>query len=388
MGERYTFLDEYVIVEDSSLFGKEKFYKLCNETDNKYIKIPTEKVNYVKQVIELLDGKHTLDEIENEIFLKKGIRMDVKTLVQLFKQNGFIKEETLSTEKNEIDLLTKEVIGFTPKLKNQSIYLMCKKIKMLAAILYSMGFVIGIAIITFHARNLLHNSYDMYHFQKVGAVMIALYISLGLHELSHVVVALAFEKPIARISFNLYLGCLPMIYLRIRGINSLQVRKRIQVILAGITTNFFLAVIFLAMTSLQLGGEKGNELLWIIGISNLFAGLLNFIPFTLTDGYFALSILMNRYDMRNFLWKGGFLNCNSFQMKKSERRIYIIYASLSVLSLVYIVCSFVRWIVNVYKRCVVLYEKIGIILLLLFVIYCILQVVFNLFGLRRQRKRN
>lgn len=374
MEQTYTFIHDYTFVEDRALFHKEKFYKLCNEKDNKFIQIPLNKFDYVKKIISLMDGTRTLVQIQEKMYQETGKKTDVSMLFEILKKNGFIIEDRASMEKNEIDMMTKEVFGIRPKSGTKKIYDVCNNIRKVVIALYLLLFLLSLGVMMFNLSSIYNNSYSLNNVNKFGICMIAMYLSLGLHELSHVMVALAYQKDILSISLNLYIGFLPMIYVRIKGINSLEVGKRLQVILSGIITNLILAVLFIALSTFQFG--QGKEILWIIGMCNLYAGLLNFIPFTLTDGYFALSILLNRYDMRNFIWKGFILhNRGKYKFSKKEKSVYLLYTAISLFSIGYIVYHFICWVVDMLKRYNLIYIRIGILALAFFMLACFIQVL-------------
>jgi putative peptide zinc metalloprotease protein len=127
----------------------------------------------------------------------------------------------------------------------------------------------------------------------VGAVL-----SLAAHELSHALAAMRLGLFPRSATVSLYLGFIPLVYLRIPGLYTLPPGSRIQVWSAGSVANLSIAATALALraqvspTSMWAGVLSGL-VLW-----NLAVFKLNLIPFLPTDGYFVLSTLLRETNLR------------------------------------------------------------------------------------------
>jgi putative peptide zinc metalloprotease protein len=139
-------------------------------------------------------------------------------------------------------------------------------------------------------------------------VGIALLVSCFLfHEISHGVCAAHFGLRPRRFETGLFLGVMPLFYLRIGGLYTVSPWRRIAVWSAGAFGNFVLAAtaFLLAAWSDATGGGAGL-LLCRTAATSVALGLFNLFPFLPTDGYFVFSTLLRRHNLRKYAWQTVF----------------------------------------------------------------------------------
>ena len=120
-------------------------------------------------------------------------------------------------------------------------------------------------------------------------------ISIGIHELAYAIVEYRYGLKPREIVFALYLGS-PIFYVKVPGILGLSHMKRIYVWAAGIYMNFVLASLSIVLMQFSRGGLY--KLLIIICTTNISLVLGNLSPLLPLDGYFILTTLIKKPNLR------------------------------------------------------------------------------------------
>ena len=113
------------------------------------------------------------------------------------------------------------------------------------------------------------------------------------HELCHSVAALNYELKPSKIDVCLYLYLFPLYYVKIKGLYTIDYKNRIKIMSAGITGNVFLAE---AMLFLYVIFGKGIFLTVVLSQFNIV--LANINPFSLSDGYYIMSMTFKTENLR------------------------------------------------------------------------------------------
>jgi putative peptide zinc metalloprotease protein len=99
------------------------------------------------------------------------------------------------------------------------------------------------------------------------------------------------------------LGVLPILYLKIGGLYTLSAARRIRVWSAGIFWNItFASLILMARYSFPLAEPYGATLMKVV-LANFSIAIVNLFPFLPTDGYFILSTILKRFNVRTHAWR-------------------------------------------------------------------------------------
>lgn len=134
------------------------------------------------------------------------------------------------------------------------------------------------------------------------AVVAGILASVVLHELSHGLAAVREGLAPRSLTGGLYLGYLPIVYLRIPGIYTLAPAARLRVWSAGCVLNGALALAGLAFARLLPPGSAAGSWWHAMALWNLAVMQLNLLPFLPTDGYFLLSTLLREHNLRSRAW--------------------------------------------------------------------------------------
>lgn len=335
MVEKPIFISKYQIIEDEDIYGRRKGYILENIEREKYINIPESKICFVENIIQLMDGKHNIEQINYEIERKFGRRVDLEGIYRCFVIHGFIENDETNMCTDELGLLSKEILCIKFKTTPMWICRLSYIIKGLAKVIYFLLFLFSIVTMGAYCKcnivslvNIIKSNIDIKENLMLTAIIVS--ISMILHEISHVIVALSHQRGIKKISFNLYAGCIPMIYVRFKRMNSLSAKKRLSVVMAGIITNFMLGLTLISIG--LLGGSRVSITSTFItcGCINLYSVVINLLPFSLTDGYFLLSILLGDYSIRTTILWQIFTKSKKTNISRKRQIFYFIYCMFSV----------------------------------------------------------
>lgn len=386
------FVSDYKIIEDKSIFGKQEYYVLACEDKEKYIKIPKNKLKYVQKIIKLFDGSSTLSNVQSKVEDELKCKVDIDAFYKILVNNGFIENEQRGIISNEIDIMSKEIVKVILKPQSKKIKGIAKAIKKLFIALYSIliFFSIIVAIKNFNVLN-LGNTKQLYKYNNsASAGFIYLTIMSGFsliaHELSHIIVALSLGKDVYKVSFNLYSGCMPIVYIKVKGINTLKNVEKIQIVMAGLVTNLAIAFVSLGIASLGGIDSSFRDMCKIVAISNFIAIVTNLSPFSLTDGYFLFSILLNKFNVRTYIIKYMFFKNKAYKISKKERRVYFIYFIASLIAIAYMFLFMARWIFLAWYDAHSIFTKIFVAIVTVLPCIGIVDILKKLKGVKNKQQ--
>jgi hypothetical protein len=105
--------------------GSENTYIVGSISADRYLTVPESKLSVIRAFMERLDGKRSLDEIEQELVREYGVRMNVEALLRKFDRAGLLSDgvgpragdiETMSATamRLSIDRLLHLLLGLAP----------------------------------------------------------------------------------------------------------------------------------------------------------------------------------------------------------------------------------------------------------------------------------
>lgn len=369
--------DGVQLIENRSLYGN-LFYVLACEERDKYMKVPPNRVQYVEMAIKLFDGRMTLAEIME---LYPNIRFD--QLYVRLKSAGFI--EGYDIPSSEIDIMTKEMVSvnlqnITTNYRNVfAVYATAMKIG------YMILFVLCVIVMAFTGIDIqeLKTDFATYRDSAVGGMVILVVgssVFMFLHELSHVAVAIKYGKYVEKISLNLYFGVLPMFYVKCKGLNTLQTKYKLYVVMAGVITNFMAALVSLTLLSMDIWESNTESMFKLFFWGNIFSGFTNLIPTSLSDGYFVLSTLLGKYDMKMFIFKDLFTKNRKLHAK--DFMCYFLYMFFYGVSIGIILYSSILWIKDLLEGTVDYVHNIAIGIAVLYLFFVFVNIMHKIFKMR------
>ncbi|NLL05120.1 MAG: hypothetical protein GX270_04870, partial [Clostridiaceae bacterium] len=197
----------------------QKIYIIGNVSKDRYIKVYEKNLQIVMSVLKSFDGKSSLNQIDNMIKTKYGKSVDVNQIYLKAEKAGLICGSGGSNEKSEIKALSLPVFSVNiPKLSTN--------IKKIIGALWRLYTVIGIVVILFGAFVLIKNGsnniltmdrtilLDNSYLKGFAATLLMMVPSLLMHEISHFAAAISSSLDPSKVSLNLYLGIMPIWYVK------------------------------------------------------------------------------------------------------------------------------------------------------------------------------
>lgn len=271
----------------------------CEGNDSQII-IKMNKLNAFKELIKQFDGTCTIEELIDKT---RENEKDFTQIVQMCYEKGFFEEQEEIERFNEVERLSVKVLRHVFKDFSEKSQIRCDKLVLcfriiflitLLFFLYALAKNINI-VSNLTIRTAISISGNRWFSVVLGYILIqGLSLFMGIiHETAHVVVSLKNGGRPHYIAFVLYMGFMPMAYLKQKNIYALKKKDILEILFAGVAMNLFLFMFF------------GNLFLWtennwakILAFTNIRLALVNLVPFSLTDGYFIFSILSKKPNLR------------------------------------------------------------------------------------------
>jgi hypothetical protein len=348
------------------------------ESDTQFT-LPSYQKEAFDNVCSLLDGNHTIAEIVNETGIHNK---EIQSILQVLKSKGMLREKYIGTKTrfSEVDNLSVKLLNY--QFKNQLNSIKNQKIAVL--LVKGIHLILLFSILAFIVLN-IHNDFavfsnaklqDWLSFGKSEANQWTGYllINLGMvlmfifHELGHVIAGIKAGIQPEKFSFVLYLGFMPMFYVKNKNIYSLKKKNFLKVLLAGCYINIILCIIFLDFYIFT-----GSEICKTLAMSNLRIFFINLWPLSLSDGYFIFSVLFRhpnlRYKFHHFMAKPNII--------KKYSRMEILYTLLSMLILVLTMSFEITWFVGLFP----ISDQMRV--MVVFVILCVYITVLHFLNKRK-----
>lgn len=321
----------------NDLYKNESYIIGCYSQDSHFL-LNKNKVSYYKSFFNKLDGKNDLLSLSNMGF---GSIAEIEKIIEILKNKGFIENfENINTF-NEAEIMSIKFkdFNFTIHEKYSKVCESIRKLYKYILLIVLMILCIIMCITKFNFINNVHiNDYNgTFTYIIINLLTPIIFI---FHEVAHRITGISYGLKTGNLSIVLFLGCIPLIYVKQKAIYSLERKKLIQVLLSGILANLLLGFIFFIFAIIY-----NNNLLYYFVICNFRIVYMNLLPISLTDGYFITCILLKTPNIRLYMYK---LLANPkffFQLKYKER----IFSITMLIIMIVIIYSELFWFLSFIK---------------------------------------
>lgn len=314
---------------NNTYVGKKGGYCVIGSSENdSQIIVKANKVEAFKELFSVLDGNNSIQDIEKMKFASSN---ELIRIVSWLDEKGMLEGSTFKGEFNEAERLSICLIRYKFhdfSLKTQKLccsLVLIFKIVFLVTIIFTILCIIKNKYVISKLTIVDIISYKVPSIKNavIGYILINLgsYLMGVLHECAHSVVAIKNKIKPYYIAFVLYLGFIPMGYVKIKNIYSLNKKNIYSVLFAGVLMNLLLCFIFM-----DLYFVFNSNVCKILSVANFKMFYINLIPLSLTDGYFIGGLLFN---MPNIRMK--FFKCLAYPkllINESKRYIMIYFINL------------------------------------------------------------
>ncbi len=285
------------------LFEKKEgnLWAIGSVEQDRFVSVPETMVTHISEIVASFDGQHSIDSIQNEYAEKHRQQIDVAQIYRLFSNANLIADpKPLHVFRGEfkrfsVDVLDINIRSFFEK-HQPTIRIFFKPLVLVTLLLI----VAGIAVTRFDQITpadifTVHDSF------LLGYIVLSLsgpFLTLA-HELSHAITASFYGASPRHIKVAIYIG-LPVFYTDIAGIYTLKPNDRIKIWLAGSYSNLVIGCVMLILYRLlsPIFQPEVGQIIIKIALGSLLSIIGNFSPLTPTDGYFILSTLIKRANIR------------------------------------------------------------------------------------------
>ncbi len=302
--EEYLELREDIYYNDIYSKGNGKGYYIigCISQDSQLL-VKENKIAQYKDILKKFNGENISNLIEKGCKNEK----ELQKLIKLFKEKGFLKGYENIIIFNEVNMVSLKILNI--KLRSEKIWeqVICK---ILINLYKYFLLVVTILVLLMYEEQKQKNEFfqalNIFGFSNTIALGTKEYIYVFLltpimfifHELAHRIAGIAMGLKEGTISFVMYLGFIPMIYVKQKGIYSLNRKDIITVICAGMAANLLIGISLLLLYNIW-----HFNILYYVAIANFRMIYINMLPISLTDGYFLLCILMKSPNIRMYMYK-------------------------------------------------------------------------------------
>lgn len=276
---------------------------------DRYITVPQAKLSIITKMLSFFDGTHTIEDIEEHFVQSERKRVDVTGFYKTISETGLITSPTPNKIRNG------DIEAFSIKLLGINVQPLFALLGRVTRIFFPVGFAATIVVVAIGFWALLSRPemvlaylrarYEATFFSTVDTVqyLVLMCLSFMLHEGAHGFVAAHYKLFAKRFEIALYLGFIPIVYLRIGGLYTLPPRKRVKVWIAGIYWNLVLASSCMVVLRFFALSSAAGHVTAIVAFANYSLALVNLFPFLPTDGYFLLSTALRRHNVRSRAWQ-------------------------------------------------------------------------------------
>lgn len=329
--EEYLELREDIYYNDIYSKGNGKGYYIigCISQDSQLL-VKENKIAQYKDILKNINGENISNLIEKGCKNEK----ELQKLIKLFKEKGFLKAYENKIIFNEVNMVSLKILNI--KLRSEKIWeqVICK---ILINLYKYFLLIVTILVLLMYEEQKQKNEFfqalNIFGFSNTIALGTKEYIYVFLltpimfifHELAHRIAGIAMGLKEGTISFVMYLGFIPMIYVKQKGIYSLNRKDIITVICAGMAANLLIGISLLLLYNIW-----HFNILYYVAIANFRMIYINMLPISLTDGYFLLCILMKSPNIRMYMYK-VLVNPKVILQLERKEKIMVVCMLISIL---------------------------------------------------------
>ena len=359
--------------------NKEDIYVICSKEGSANYFCKESFLEIVVSALKLFNGHNSIEKI-TEIMSVKYPEYKVEEMIKKLAKSKFIKG-------NEEKYISSELKRSSINIKEFDITGLGKIDKGIIRVLYSIFLGLISVSIIICINLLIQNRFIIsayagqktqgLYLMKIIVIIVSMIVSLIFHEFAHILVGLQHGLVPIKLGISLYMNVIPMYYIITPGTYLASTYERIKFYIAGVCANFIIFAFFSMFASVFQ-----CDFFYLIAFSNFQLILINLIPFALTDGYFLMSIILKRINLRL-----DFINIITFQNKNTGKLDIAtkIYCVISITYIWILVFNISYWVMK--NLVVKLSLGINIITLSLICSILIMAITFFFMIVRTQKIR-
>lgn len=275
----------------------------CKENDA-ILLIKSSKKHAFYEFCKYLNGENSIKNIVNLGIVDEA---SAEKIIKLLKNRGFLEGYDKRVSFNEAELFSIPIFKWNISITKEWVR---NGISVLLRIYFAVVTFLIFCIIAFYIKEPITSEelqsqlgfwimgtakQNIGYFLVIQGLTLFMYLA---HEFFHLFFGLSSGLSSFSLRFSLYMGFIPITYVKHNNLYSVERKKLMQIIMAGIFGNISLAIIFFY---LYLLCDKSIFLL--MTLSNIKIIFTNIMPSSLSDGYFFLSILFRKPNTRMNMYR-------------------------------------------------------------------------------------
>lgn len=280
-----------------------------SESLDSYVKMSERSIDYARFIVELMRKEVSKDTIAHEIKIKyPRTCIDLDLFISKLADAGLL----VGSEKiidDEMELVGIRIFHKSFSRKDTASFFMSVisavyRIFSKAVVWIPVLLVASILLAGLRGFSLVVLQQDwLSHYVLHGiALVVMTVLCFLLHECGHAVAAIANGVKPKDFSFGVYLGIVPTFYFRYYNLKTASSLTKLKIVLAGVYSNLLFAL--LSFSASCLTGPPLSGLLLELSILNILMIIGNMMPMRLSDGYYVISLILERFDIRISFWRG------------------------------------------------------------------------------------
>ena len=318
--------------------SKDGYYVIGCYSEDSHMLVRENRISFYKKFFSQLDGSKSIECLSNMGF---GSIENIAKMIGMLMDKGFIEGYHNKSNFNEVQNVSINIFAKNIPCKKQFTVTLCKKLVKLYKYVLIIA-VLFLLVLLFKGKGVQNFqnivSWLVSHNKKTGANMTGViwYIYVFLltpvffvfHEAAHRITGIANGLKEGLISFVLFLGFMPTLYVRQKCIYSLERKKIVPVVLSGVLANLLLGIIMLDFSFLL-----DSHLLFYFALANMRMIYVNMLPLSLTDGYYLFCILSKNPNIRLDMYR-VLANPKVFKNLSKKQKVFMLVALFAMVVIV------------------------------------------------------
>jgi Zn-dependent protease len=268
------------------------------ESDS-FLVLPRRVLGPVQRAVLLMDGTRSLPAIQLLLEAEYGRSLDLDHLCTCLHAAGLLRTGSTTAGNRPTDVDRSSLHLFTANLRPITNWVQQHAADLpriwVTAMIFVAGAALGVILISGPPAAPTAAL-------PAGVFLITCILSVLLHELGHGVAAMRQGIVPQAVTASLYLGFIPIFYLRLPGLYLLSRGGRVRVWLAGCATNAVIGLTAVALVHSLPRDSTAAAVFAACARWNFALIALNLFPLLPTDGYFLASTALGEHNLRRRAW--------------------------------------------------------------------------------------
>ena len=318
--------------------SEDGYYVIGCYSEDSHMLVRENRISFYKKFFSQLDGSKSIEYLSNMGF---GTIENIAKMIGMLMNKGFIEGYHNKGNFNEVQSMSINIFKIDAPYKKKSTVSLCKML--VKAYKYVLLIAVLFLLVLLFSENgeccikeLLSGLTSQNQKNGVNMTGVIWYIYVFLltpvffvfHEAAHRITGIANGLKEGLISFALFLGFMPMFYVRQKCIYSLERKKIVPVVLSGVLANLLLGIIMLDFSFLL-----DSHLLFYFALANIRMIYVNMLPLSLTDGYYLWCILSKNPNIRLDMYR-VLANPKVFKNLNKKQKVFMLVALFAMAAII------------------------------------------------------